>query len=116
MFCFSIKNDNAIFCHRACKILNPIVLTPGGNLDAIAHMHFPSLKYMEYANEVENYTFTKANNLVLKADVTIERNRGGRKKEREERWTEEGERIEERKGKSRKVRKRKKNRKKNLNR
>lgn len=41
---------------------------------------------MEYANEVENYTFTKANNLVLKADVTIERNRGGRKKEREERW------------------------------
>jgi len=86
LFCFSIKNDNAIFCHRACKILNPIVLTPGGNLDAIAHMHFPSLKYMEYANEVENYTFTKANNLVLKADVTIERNRGGRKKEREERW------------------------------
>ncbi|XP_047179026.1 ATP-citrate synthase beta chain protein 1-like isoform X3 [Vigna umbellata] len=40
-------------------------------LQKFARTHFPSVKYMEYAVEVENYTLTKANNLVLNVDGAI---------------------------------------------
>ncbi|KAK7264713.1 hypothetical protein RJT34_32323 [Clitoria ternatea] len=40
-------------------------------LQKFARTHFPSVKYMEYAVEVEDYTLTKANNLVLNVDGAI---------------------------------------------
>ncbi|CAA6653954.1 unnamed protein product [Spirodela intermedia] len=40
-------------------------------LQEYARTHFPSVKYMEYAVEVEKYTLTKANNLVLNVDGAI---------------------------------------------
>ncbi|XP_028760154.1 ATP-citrate synthase beta chain protein 1-like isoform X1 [Neltuma alba] len=40
-------------------------------LQKFANTHFPSVKYMEYAVQVENYTLTKANNLVLNVDGAI---------------------------------------------
>ncbi|KAK8913784.1 ATP-citrate synthase beta chain protein 1 [Platanthera zijinensis] len=40
-------------------------------LQQYAHNNFPSVKYMEYAVQVENYTLSKANNLVLNVDGAI---------------------------------------------
>lgn len=40
-------------------------------LQKYARMHFPCVKYMEYANEVEEYTLSKANNLILNIDGAI---------------------------------------------
>ncbi|KAL2453865.1 ATP-citrate synthase beta chain protein 2 [Abeliophyllum distichum] len=40
-------------------------------LQRFARSNFPSVKYMEYAVEVETYTLTKANNLVLNVDGAI---------------------------------------------
>lgn len=40
-------------------------------LQLFARTHFPSVKYMEYAVQVENYTLSKANNLVLNVDGAI---------------------------------------------
>ncbi|KAL8130233.1 hypothetical protein V2J09_019388 [Rumex salicifolius] len=40
-------------------------------LQEFARTHFPSVKYMEYAVEVETYTLSKANNLVLNVDGAI---------------------------------------------
>ncbi|KAJ1380588.1 Succinyl-CoA synthetase-like [Sesbania bispinosa] len=40
-------------------------------LQKFARTHFPSVKYMEYATQVENYTLTKANNLILNIDGAI---------------------------------------------
>lgn len=40
-------------------------------LQRFARTHFPSVKYMEYAVEVETYTLSKANNLVLNVDGAI---------------------------------------------
>lgn len=40
-------------------------------LQQYAHTHFPSVKYMEYAVQVETYTLSKANNLVLNVDGAI---------------------------------------------
>ncbi|RZR84790.1 hypothetical protein BHM03_00011671, partial [Ensete ventricosum] len=40
-------------------------------LQHYAHTHFPSVKYMEYAVQVEAYTLSKANNLVLNVDGAI---------------------------------------------
>ncbi|KAI0528908.1 hypothetical protein KFK09_001452 [Dendrobium nobile] len=40
-------------------------------LQQYAHNHFPSVKYMDYAVQVENYTLSKANNLVLNVDGAI---------------------------------------------
>ncbi|KAK1293923.1 ATP-citrate synthase beta chain protein 1 [Acorus calamus] len=40
-------------------------------LQQYAHTHFPSMKYMEYAIQVETYTLSKANNLVLNVDGAI---------------------------------------------
>ncbi|URD83821.1 nodal modulator [Musa troglodytarum] len=40
-------------------------------LQQYAHTHFPSVKYMEYAVQVEAYTLSKANNLVLNVDGAI---------------------------------------------
>lgn len=40
-------------------------------LQKFAQTHFPSTKYMEYAVEVETYTLSKANNLVLNVDGAI---------------------------------------------
>ncbi|ONK67601.1 uncharacterized protein A4U43_C05F1780 [Asparagus officinalis] len=40
-------------------------------LQKYAHTHFPSVKYMEYAVQVETYTLSKANNLVLNVDGAI---------------------------------------------
>ncbi|CAL8991124.1 unnamed protein product [Prunus brigantina] len=40
-------------------------------LQAFARTHFPSVKYMEYAVQVETYTLSKANNLVLNVDGAI---------------------------------------------
>lgn len=40
-------------------------------LQKFARTHFPSVKYMEYAVEVETYTLSKANNLVLNVDGAI---------------------------------------------
>jgi ATP citrate (pro-S)-lyase len=37
-------------------------------LQKYAHTHFPSVKYMEYAVQVETYTLSKADNLVLNVD------------------------------------------------
>lgn len=40
-------------------------------LQLFARTHFPSVKYMEYAVQVETYTLSKANNLVLNVDGAI---------------------------------------------
>ncbi|WRX09324.1 Citrate synthase - like 2 [Theobroma cacao] len=40
-------------------------------LQLFARTHFPSVKYMEYAVQVESYTLSKANNLVLNVDGAI---------------------------------------------
>ncbi|XP_073106712.1 ATP-citrate synthase beta chain protein 1-like [Elaeis guineensis] len=40
-------------------------------LQQYAHSHFPSTKYMDYAVQVETYTLSKANNLVLNVDGAI---------------------------------------------
>ncbi|KAK9179194.1 hypothetical protein WN943_028393 [Citrus x changshan-huyou] len=40
-------------------------------LQKFARTHFPSVKYMEYAVQVETYTLSKANNLVLNVDGAI---------------------------------------------
>lgn len=40
-------------------------------LQLFARTNFPSVKYMEYAVEVETYTLSKANNLVLNVDGAI---------------------------------------------
>lgn len=40
-------------------------------LQKFARTHFPSVRYMEYAVQVETYTLTKANNLVLNVDGAI---------------------------------------------
>ncbi|GMH18234.1 hypothetical protein Nepgr_020075 [Nepenthes gracilis] len=40
-------------------------------LQAFARTHFPSVKYMEYAVQVETYTLSKSNNLVLNVDGAI---------------------------------------------
>ncbi|KAL6522895.1 ATP-citrate synthase beta chain protein 1 [Orobanche hederae] len=40
-------------------------------LQRFARANFPSVKYMEYAVEVEKYTLSKANNLVLNVDGAI---------------------------------------------
>ncbi|KAE8722397.1 hypothetical protein F3Y22_tig00014064pilonHSYRG00099 [Hibiscus syriacus] len=40
-------------------------------LQRFARTHFPSVKYMEYAVQVETYTLSKANNLVLNVDGAI---------------------------------------------
>jgi ATP citrate (pro-S)-lyase len=40
-------------------------------LQRFARANFPSVKYMEYAVEVETYTLSKANNLVLNVDGAI---------------------------------------------
>ncbi|CAJ1963174.1 unnamed protein product [Sphenostylis stenocarpa] len=40
-------------------------------LQKFARTHFPSVKYMEYAVEVEAYTLQKANNLILNVDGAI---------------------------------------------
>ncbi|KAK6138951.1 hypothetical protein DH2020_027308 [Rehmannia glutinosa] len=40
-------------------------------LQRFARSNFPSVKYMEYAVEVETYTLSKANNLVLNVDGAI---------------------------------------------
>ncbi|KAJ6891414.1 hypothetical protein NC651_024802 [Populus alba x Populus x berolinensis] len=40
-------------------------------LQRFARTHFPSVKYMEYAVQVETYTLSKANNLVLNIDGAI---------------------------------------------
>lgn len=40
-------------------------------LQRYARENFPSVKYMEYAVEVETYTLSKANNLVLNVDGAI---------------------------------------------
>ena len=40
-------------------------------LQEFARTHFPSVKYMEYAVQVETYTLSKANNLVLNVDGAI---------------------------------------------
>ncbi|KAF2598301.1 hypothetical protein F2Q68_00012052 [Brassica cretica] len=40
-------------------------------LQKFARSNFPSVKYMEYAVTVENYTLSKANNLVLNVDGAI---------------------------------------------
>ncbi|KAM3213124.1 hypothetical protein ACQJBY_065872 [Aegilops geniculata] len=40
-------------------------------LQKYAHAHFPSVKYMEYAVQVETYTLSKANNLVMNVDGAI---------------------------------------------
>ncbi|KAM0948457.1 putative ATP citrate synthase [Dioscorea sansibarensis] len=40
-------------------------------LQEYAHTHFPSLKHMDYAVQVETYTLSKANNLVLNVDGAI---------------------------------------------
>ncbi|KAA0064711.1 ATP-citrate synthase beta chain protein 2-like [Cucumis melo var. makuwa] len=40
-------------------------------LQRFARTHFPTVKYMEYAVEVETYTLSKANNLVLNVDGAI---------------------------------------------
>ncbi|KAK6930284.1 ATP-citrate lyase/succinyl-CoA ligase [Dillenia turbinata] len=40
-------------------------------LQQFARTHFPSVKYMEYAVEVETFTLSKANNLVLNVDGAI---------------------------------------------
>ncbi|KVH90172.1 ATP-citrate lyase/succinyl-CoA ligase [Cynara cardunculus var. scolymus] len=40
-------------------------------LQLFARTHFPSTKYMEYAVEVEAYTLSKANNLVMNVDGAI---------------------------------------------
>ena len=40
-------------------------------LQKYAHTHFPSVKYMEYAVQVETYTLSKANNLVMNVDGAI---------------------------------------------
>lgn len=37
-------------------------------LQKFANIHCPSVKYIEYAVQVENYTLKKANNLVLNVD------------------------------------------------
>lgn len=40
-------------------------------LQLFARTNFPSVKYMEYAVQVETYTLSKANNLVLNVDGAI---------------------------------------------
>ncbi|KAJ8766237.1 hypothetical protein K2173_022296 [Erythroxylum novogranatense] len=40
-------------------------------LQKFARTHFPSVKYMDYAVQVETYTLSKANNLVLNVDGAI---------------------------------------------
>lgn len=40
-------------------------------LQLFGRTHFPSVKYMEYAVQVETYTLSKANNLVLNVDGAI---------------------------------------------
>ncbi|KAM3192848.1 hypothetical protein ACQJBY_069809 [Aegilops geniculata] len=40
-------------------------------LQKYAHANFPSVKYMEYAVQVETYTLSKANNLVMNVDGAI---------------------------------------------
>ncbi|XP_028785301.1 ATP-citrate synthase beta chain protein 1-like [Neltuma alba] len=40
-------------------------------LQQYARLHFPSVKYMEYAVQVETYTLSKANNLILNIDGAI---------------------------------------------
>ncbi|XP_054820159.1 ATP-citrate synthase beta chain protein 1-like [Prosopis cineraria] len=40
-------------------------------LQNFARAHFPSVKYMEYAVQVETYTLSKANNLILNIDGAI---------------------------------------------
>ena len=40
-------------------------------LQEFACTNFPSVKYMEYAVQVETYTLSKANNLVLNVDGAI---------------------------------------------
>lgn len=40
-------------------------------LQEYAHTHFPSQKHMDYAVQVETYTLSKANNLVLNVDGAI---------------------------------------------
>lgn len=40
-------------------------------LQRYARENFPSVKYMEYAVQVETYTLSKANNLVLNVDGAI---------------------------------------------
>ncbi|KAM0954507.1 putative ATP citrate synthase [Dioscorea sansibarensis] len=40
-------------------------------LQEYGHNHFPSVKYLEYAVQVEAYTLSKANNLVLNVDGAI---------------------------------------------
>ncbi|KAG6534697.1 hypothetical protein ZIOFF_008600 [Zingiber officinale] len=40
-------------------------------LQKYAHTYFPSVRYMEYAVQVEAYTLSKANNLVLNVDGAI---------------------------------------------
>lgn len=40
-------------------------------LQLFARTNFPSTKYMEYAVEVETYTLSKANNLVMNVDGAI---------------------------------------------
>lgn len=40
-------------------------------LQRFARTHFPSVKYMEYAVQVETYTLSKANNLVMNVDGAI---------------------------------------------
>lgn len=40
-------------------------------LQEFARSNFPSVKYMEYAVEVETYTLSKANNLVMNVDGAI---------------------------------------------
>lgn len=40
-------------------------------LQLFARTNFPSVKYMEYAVQVETYTLSKANNLVMNVDGAI---------------------------------------------
>ncbi|XP_039128521.1 ATP-citrate synthase beta chain protein 1 [Dioscorea cayenensis subsp. rotundata] len=40
-------------------------------LQDYGHNHFPSVKYLEYAVQVETYTLSKANNLVMNVDGAI---------------------------------------------
>lgn len=40
-------------------------------LQLFARTNFPSVKYMEYAVQVETYTLSKSNNLVLNVDGAI---------------------------------------------
>lgn len=65
----SLTNPSSVFGNRVKR---------GDNRDKrvellqeFARSNFPSVKYMEYAVEVETYTLSKANNLVLNVDGAI---------------------------------------------